>query len=210
MNEGMNHVTLFGNLGVEPELRALPGGNHVLKMRLATNHSWLNREGIREERTEWHQVELYGRRAEGLARVLHKGSYLLVEGRIHTSSYDKGGERRYYTCIVAENVFLGGRRHSPGATRPEDEGPDPDAFDGAFADVPDDERGRPASAEEPLSGAASAPEPVPASPGAPEPPVPVVEIVEAPPALPASPRGPSDGAPARKKGRSPAAAMAAA
>src|SRR5262245_33328631 len=134
MSTGMNKVTLFGNLGVDPELRRTPSGASVLKVRLATNRTWMNKDGVREEDTQWHNVAIFGQRGEGLARVLRKGSYLLVEGRLHTSSYEKDGSRRYYTEIHAEDVILGGR----GGRRPEPDPVESHAIDveaGAAADA---------------------------------------------------------------------------
>jgi len=113
MAEGMNKVFLLGNLGADPELRVTPGGQAVLKLRLATNESYLDRNNVRQERVEWHRITIWGRRAEALGKILNKGDSLFVEGRISTSSYEKDGEKRYSTEVVATNVILsGGRRTS--------------------------------------------------------------------------------------------------
>src|SRR5690349_16600345 len=114
MAEGLNRVLLLGNLGADPELRVTPGGQAVLKLRLATTESYLDRNNARQERTEWHQVTLWGKRGEALAKFLTKGERLFVEGRIQTSSYEKDGEKRYRTEIVATNVILGGRGKGAG------------------------------------------------------------------------------------------------
>lgn len=108
MAEGLNRVMLLGNLGADPELRVTAGGQAVLKLRLATTESYLDRNNTRQERTEWHSVTLWGKRGEALAKFLTKGDRLFVEGRIQTSSYEKDGEKRYRTEIVASNVILGG------------------------------------------------------------------------------------------------------
>jgi single-strand DNA-binding protein len=108
MAEGLNRVMLFGNLGADPELRTTSGGQAVLKLRLATTESYLDRNRARQERTEWHSVTVWGRRAEALSRILSKGSRLFVEGALRTSSYDdKDGNKRYRTEIVANNIILG-------------------------------------------------------------------------------------------------------
>lgn len=108
MAEGLNRVMLFGNLGADPELRTTSGGQAVLKLRLATTESYLDRNRARQERTEWHSVTVWGRRAEALSRILSKGSRLFVEGSLRTSSYDdKDGNKRYRTEIVANNIILG-------------------------------------------------------------------------------------------------------
>jgi single-strand DNA-binding protein len=114
MAEGLNRVMLLGNLGADPELRVTPGGQAVLKLRLATNESYLDRNNVRQERTEWHRVTIWGRRAEALGKLLTKGDSLFIEGRLQTSSYEKNGEKRYSTEVVANNVILSGRGGSRG------------------------------------------------------------------------------------------------
>ena len=116
MAEGLNRVLLLGNLGADPELRVTPGGQAVLKLRLATNESYLDKNQVRQERTEWHRVTVWGRRAEALGKILQKGDSLFVEGRLQTSSYEKNGEKRYSTDIIASNIILsGGRGRGEGA-----------------------------------------------------------------------------------------------
>ena len=109
MKEGFNRVVLFGNLGADPELRRFESGQNMLRMRLATHHSFVNRDGVREDRAEWHSITLWGNRAEGLSRILHKGSFLLVEGHIRSYSYEKDGQKKFGTEVLAHNVILGGR-----------------------------------------------------------------------------------------------------
>src|SRR5262245_22412427 len=110
MAEGLNKVLLLGNLGADPELRVTPGGQAVLKLRLATTETYLDRNNARQERTEWHQITIWGKRGEALAKFLRKGERVFVEGRIQTSSYEKDGEKRYRTEIIANNIILGGSR----------------------------------------------------------------------------------------------------
>jgi single-strand DNA-binding protein len=115
MAEGLNRVMLLGNLGADPELRNTSGGQAVLKLRLATTESYLDRNRARQERTEWHSVVVWGRRAEALSRILSKGSRLFVEGGIRTSTYDdKDGNKRYRTEVVANNIILAGSAPSSG------------------------------------------------------------------------------------------------
>src|SRR3974390_1508919 len=118
MAEGLNRVMLLGNLGADPELRVTPGGQAVLKLRLAPNETNLDRNNGRQERTEWHRVTVWGRRAEALGKILQKGDSLFVEGRLQTSSYEKNGEKRYSTEVVANNIVLpgGGRGRGEGAS----------------------------------------------------------------------------------------------
>lgn len=114
MSEGLNRVILLGNLGSDPELRVTPGGTAVLTLSLATNESFLDKNKERQERTEWHQVVVFGARAEGLSRVLKKGMGVLIEGGLRTSSYESGGVKRSRTEIVAREIcFTGGPRPEP-------------------------------------------------------------------------------------------------
>jgi single-strand DNA-binding protein len=115
MAEGLNRVMLIGNLGADPDLRVTQGGQAVLKLRLATNESYLDRNNVRQERTEWHRVTVWGKRAEALGKILQKGDSLFVEGRLQTSSYEKNGEKRYSTEVVANNIVLPGRGRGEGA-----------------------------------------------------------------------------------------------
>ncbi len=122
MSEGVNRVTLLGNIGADPELKVTTGGQSVLKIRLATNESYLDRDKVRQERTEWHRVTLWGKRAESLGKMLRKGEPLFVEGRLQTSSYEKDGEKRYSTEVVATNIVLiGGKQR--GDSAPHDDAP---------------------------------------------------------------------------------------
>ena len=110
---GLNRVILLGNLGADPELRAV-GETHVLGVRLATSESFKDRSGERQERTEWHRVNIWGKRGEALARFLKKGDRVLVEGSIRTSTYEKDGETKYSTEILAYNIVLSGGGKSQG------------------------------------------------------------------------------------------------
>jgi single-strand DNA-binding protein len=112
MAEGLNRALLLGNLGADPELRFTQGGTAVLNIRLATTESFLDRDRQRQERTEWHNVTVWGKRAEALSKFLRKGNRIFVEGGIRTSSYDdRDGNKRYKTEIVASNIILsGGKR----------------------------------------------------------------------------------------------------
>ncbi|WP_437646584.1 single-stranded DNA-binding protein [Sorangium sp. So ce362] len=109
MAEGLNRVMLLGNLGADPELRFTQGGQAVLNLRLATTESYLDRDKVRKERTDWHNVVIWGKRAEALGKILSKGSSIFIEGSLRTSSYDdRDGNKRYKTEVVANNVLLTG------------------------------------------------------------------------------------------------------
>ena len=117
MSEGLNRVILLGNLGSDPELRMTNGGTSVLNMRLATSETYLDASKQRQERTEWHRLVVWGKRAEALGKILAKGSRILVEGSLRTTSYDdKDGKKVYQTQIVVSDVkFAGGRGESGAA-----------------------------------------------------------------------------------------------
>jgi single-strand DNA-binding protein len=136
MPEGLNRVMLLGNLGADPELRVTPGGQAVLKLRLATNENFLDRNNVRQERTEWHRVTVWGRRAEALGKILQKGDLLFVEGRLQTSSYEKNGEKRYSTEVVANNIVLPGSGRGRGEGAPMREGGGRPQREPAGADAP--------------------------------------------------------------------------
>lgn len=114
MPEGLNRVMLLGNIGADPELRQVGSGS-VLHIRLATSESYLDKDKIRRERTDWHNVTVWGRRGEALAKFLKKGSTIFVEGSLRTSSYDnREGQKIYKTEINATNVILTGDRGGGG------------------------------------------------------------------------------------------------
>lgn len=103
---GINKVILIGNLGKDPELKHTNGGTALCRMTVATTRSWTNRQtNERSEKTEWHQVLVWGKTAEHCSNYLSKGSKVYIEGRIEYSSYeDRNGVRRYNTDIVSETV----------------------------------------------------------------------------------------------------------
>ena len=120
MADGLNKVILIGNLGADPELRMTNAGSAVMTLRLATTRSYLDKNKTRQENTEWHQVAIWGKRAEGLAKILKKGSRLAVEGEIRYSEYDdKDGVHRWRTTIHAIGVTLCDR--APAGSNPRDE-----------------------------------------------------------------------------------------
>jgi single-strand DNA-binding protein len=119
----MNRVLLLGNVGSDPELRVTNSGQSVLKFRLATDESYLDRDKQRRTRTEWHNIVIWGKRAEGLSRHIGKGSRLVIEGSIRTRAYDdRDGNKRTATEIVASDVhFAGGKTDGPRTQRPPSE-----------------------------------------------------------------------------------------
>jgi single-strand DNA-binding protein len=112
MARGINKVILIGNLGADPETRAMPSGTTVANLRVATSESWRDKQtGEQQERTEWHRVALFGRLAEIAGEYLRKGSQVYIEGSLRTRKWqDKQGNERYSTEIIGNDLqMLGGR-----------------------------------------------------------------------------------------------------
>jgi single-strand DNA-binding protein len=103
----VNKVILVGNLGRDAELRYTPGGAAVATLNLATTEVWNDKEGQRQEKTEWHRVILWGKQAETLNQYLQKGKQIYVEGRLQTRQWDdKDGNKRYTTEVRGDRVVL--------------------------------------------------------------------------------------------------------
>src|SRR5579862_3014629 len=112
MARGVNKVILIGNLGADPETRAMPSGSTVANLRVATSESWRDKQtGEQQERTEWHRVAFFGRLAEVAGEYLRKGSQVYIEGSLRTRKWtDKQGNERYSTEIVGNDMqMLDGR-----------------------------------------------------------------------------------------------------
>jgi single-strand DNA-binding protein len=116
MARGINKVILVGNLGQDPETRAMPSGKSVTNVRIATSDSWRDKQtGEQREQTEWHTVVFFDRLAEIAAEYLRKGSQVYVEGRLRTRKWqDKTGNDRYTTEIVANEMQMLGSRGGMG------------------------------------------------------------------------------------------------
>lgn len=117
----VNKVILVGNLGKDPEVRSTPSGQPVATFSLATNRQWRDKNGEKQEKTEWHNIKVWGKQAEIAGRYLTRGKTIYLEGRIETRSYDdkKTGEKRYFTEIVCENFqMIGGARSAEGGRAP--------------------------------------------------------------------------------------------
>ena len=106
----VNKVILIGNLGKDPEVRFTAGGRAVARFSVATSDAWTDAEGQRQERTEWHNVVVWGKQAESCGQYLQKGRQVFIEGSIRYRSYDdKEGNKKYITEVNAQRVqFLGG------------------------------------------------------------------------------------------------------
>lgn len=105
----LNTATIIGNLTRDPELKSLPSGSAVCSFSVATNRTWKDKDGNKQESVEFHNVTAFGRTAELVSQYMCKGSKVLVIGRLQTRSWDKDGQKHYRTEIVAETVQFGSR-----------------------------------------------------------------------------------------------------
>jgi single-strand DNA-binding protein len=119
----LNKAMLFGNITRDPELRALPSGMNVCSFSIATNRVYRDREGKKQEQTDFHNIVVFGRQADTVAQYLKKGSSVYVEGRIQTRSWDDKttGEKKYRTEVVAERVQFGPKSSGAGKRAAPDE-----------------------------------------------------------------------------------------
>jgi single-strand DNA-binding protein len=110
----VNKVILIGRLGSKPEMRNTPGGAGVANFSVATNENWADKNGQKQERTEWHRIVVWGKLAELCVNYLDKGRQVYLEGRLQTRQWqDKDGATKYTTEVVANTVqFLGDRREA--------------------------------------------------------------------------------------------------
>ncbi len=116
MARGINKVILIGNLGQDPQSRAMPSGKAVVNLRVATTDQWRDKQtGENKEATEWHNVVMFDRLAEIAAEYLRKGSQVYIEGRLRTRKWqDREGQDRYTTEVVANDMQMLGGRGGPG------------------------------------------------------------------------------------------------
>jgi single-strand DNA-binding protein len=113
----LNKVMLIGNLGRDPEVRSTPSGQPVATFTLATNRRWKDKNGQRQEQTEWHNIVVWGKQAEIAGQYLTKGKQIYLEGRLQTRSWDdrQSGEKKYRTEVVCDNFQMLSQRGGGGA-----------------------------------------------------------------------------------------------
>jgi single-strand DNA-binding protein len=130
----VNKVIVLGNLGKDPELRHLPNGDAVCNFSLATTESWKDKEGNKQDKTEWHNVVIFRKLAEIAGEYLKKGRPVYIEGRLQTRKWqDKEGKDRYTTEIVADQMqMLGSRDEAKEVAKT----PAPTNFDDMESDIP--------------------------------------------------------------------------
>ena len=108
----VNKVILIGNLGQDPESRLTPQGTAVTSFSVATNESWKSQSGEIKEHTEWHRIEMFGKRAETANEYMRKGNTVYIEGRLKTDEWEdkETGQKRRATKIQCDNFTMLGRR----------------------------------------------------------------------------------------------------
>jgi single-strand DNA-binding protein len=112
----VNKVILVGNLGRDPEVRYMPNGEAVCNFSIATTENWKDKSGVKQEKTEWHNIVMYRRLAEIAGEYLKKGRPVYVEGRLQTRKWEKDGVTRYSTEIIGDQMQMLGGRDSGGAS----------------------------------------------------------------------------------------------
>jgi single-strand DNA-binding protein len=138
----VNKVILVGNLGRDAELRYTPGGAAVATLNLATTEVWNDKQGQKQEKTEWHRIVVWGKQAESLQEYLTKGKQIYVEGKLQTRQWDdKDGNKKYTTEIKADRITLlggggGGGARSGGGGGAFDRGGDRGGSPGGGGDEP--------------------------------------------------------------------------
>ena len=139
----LNKALLYGNLTRDPELRALPSGMNVVNFSIATNRTFKDRDGKKQEQTDFHNIVVFGRQADTVNQYLKKGNGVFIEGRIQTRSWEKDGQKMYRTEVVADRVQFGprgggggGRSDSAPADEQHDSGP---SSGGSGIDYPKDD-----------------------------------------------------------------------
>jgi len=114
----LNKAILIGNLTRDPELKAIASGNKVCSFGLATNRTYKDKNGVRQEKTEFHNIVVWGKTAENVAQYMRKGSQILVEGRMETRSWDDvaTGTKKYRTEIIADTIQFGAKNTGSGTS----------------------------------------------------------------------------------------------
>lgn len=105
---GINKVIIVGRLGNDPEYSIVGSGVQLCKMSVATSETWIDKSGQKQERTEWHRIQVWGKAAENCGKYLKKGRQVYIEGKLQTRSWEHEGQKKYATDIVANTIqFLG-------------------------------------------------------------------------------------------------------
>ena len=132
----VNKVILVGNLGRDPEVRYMPNGEAVANFSIATTENWKDKSGVKQEKTEWHNIVMYRKLAEIAGEYLKKGRPVYVEGRLQTRKWEKDGVTRYSTEIIADSMQMLGGKDSGGSNASYDGGMDQGAGQDEFNQTP--------------------------------------------------------------------------
>jgi single-strand DNA-binding protein len=111
----VNKVILVGNLGRDPEVRYMPNGEAVANFSIATTENWKDKSGVKQEKTEWHNIVMYRRLAEIAGEYLKKGRPVYIEGRLQTRKWEKDGVTRYSTEIIGDQMQMLGSKDGGGS-----------------------------------------------------------------------------------------------
>ncbi len=134
---GVNKVILLGRLGADPEVRYTAGGTAVAKFNLATSETWKDKDGSKQEKTEWHRVVAFGKLGETCGEYLSKGKQVYVEGKLQTRSWeDKEGNKKYTTEINVNNMVMLGSGSGEGGGKEVAASAEPQSFGSSEDDIP--------------------------------------------------------------------------
>jgi len=117
----INKAMVYGNLTRDPELKALPSGSSVTSFSIATNRVYKDKDGNKQESVDYHNIVVFGKQAENVAKYLTKGSSAFIEGRMQTRSWDKDGQKQYRTEVIADFVQFGPKKVEGGTAPKKDE-----------------------------------------------------------------------------------------
>ncbi len=135
----LNKVMLIGNVGQDPEVKQLDGGDHVATLSIATTERWKNKKGEKQEETQWHRCVAWRKTAEIIGEYVKKGDRIYVEGKLVHRSYDKDGETKYITEIVIRDMKMMGTKKdakSEGSSSSDTPSPPPQAEKENESDAP--------------------------------------------------------------------------
>lgn len=135
----LNKAMIYGNLTRDPEKKALPNGTSVCSFSVATNRTYNDKDGKKQEQTEYHNVVAFGKLADIMGQYLQKGRPVYIEGRLTTRSWEKDGQKQYRTEIIADNFQFGATSAGGGAPSPAGNNPQDDNKAPALPDYPEED-----------------------------------------------------------------------
>lgn len=142
MSRSLNKVQLIGNVGRDPEIRHTKDGNPIANMSIATSDTWKDKQGQKQEKTEWHRIVVFGKLAEIIQKYVNKGDKLFIEGKLQTKKWtDKNGQDRYTTEVVLDGfggqlIMLGSKGGGNQQPQQNDQSPPQQEHQGVDDDIP--------------------------------------------------------------------------